>query len=85
MSVLNVRQPVGGVALFGTVMDEFLAFDAEPRDGAEWLPWDDALRRAIGSRMDIGPDVECAIGLGVVSLAKCQEVLRRLEADWEKR
>lgn len=80
MAVLNVRQPGGGVALFNTISDRFVSFNAEPRGCADYIEWRDALDAALGRDMEVGADVRQAIALGLVSEAACGDVLDQ----WDK-
>lgn len=82
MARLNVAQPNGGNAIFNTVADEFVSFDAEVREFAESMPWECALRHAIGAGMRIAGGVQTAIDLGLVSREHCEKLLQDMEADF---
>lgn len=81
MARLNVEQPDGGNAIFNTVTDEFVEFDADT-SFADSIEWNDALRHAIGACMGISEGVEKAISLGLVSREECEAILKKAEKEF---
>lgn len=81
MARLNVAQPDGGNAIFDTVSDRFVEFNAECRQFAGSLGWEDALRTEIGAAMQLSGGVQEAIDRGLVSREYCEQVLRDLSVD----
>lgn len=84
MAILNVTQPDGGNALFNTVTDKFVAFNAGIREFSDFITWEDALEASIGATMNISEDIEQAIALCLVPRDRCEQILQILNDDFDK-
>ena len=73
---VNVKQPDGNNAIFDTITDSFLEFNADIRENAETYEWISALSMAIGAKMCITEDIYKAIDLGLTSKVECEELLK---------